>query len=476
MDSTDSKVQTNITSELIDKLPSGTSFSSLLKIDPATRFEGLTGGFSVDGASKAENSFVIDGQDVTNYRYGTQDYNDTGVNTANIPTALVKEIQVKTSGFEAEHGGASGAVFVVSTKSGSDKLHGEFGAQFETAKLQPSNRFTPQNLYDYTGISSNQRLFGIQSPKADYLRFDPTASLGGPVIKNHLWFYGIYSPQTFSSTVTRRYATLNSNATLINDVQAPETYTGTSRYEYAQGRLDYSFFNSLNGFTSFLWNPYIRSGQLPGTLVIDGTTPAQFGYTQTGPELYRLKGGRSNSNLTNSQLSWTPNSWFSLAGRFGYGFQNSKPDSYAPSSAPIIICAGVNGSTTYTTGSNQCPGGFGWQNQTSTGAVLRDVSRHTTYDFDASFFFNAFGRHSLKGGYGRGVYKVDIFSTSKYNINQIVQYYGRDPEVFIPGILTPCFPTTCIGYGRYTVYQENAKGSNLAQISVTFRINGKLDG
>ena len=62
VDTSDSKVQTNITSELIDKLPTGTNFTSILKVSPGTRGESLTGGFQVDGASKAENSFVLDGQ------------------------------------------------------------------------------------------------------------------------------------------------------------------------------------------------------------------------------------------------------------------------------------------------------------------------------------------------------------------------------------------------------------------------------
>ena len=119
VDSTDSKVQTVVTSRLIEKLPTGTSFSSILTASPSVRSESLTGGFQVDGASKAENVWVIDGQDVTNHRYGTQGRNE-GANTNNIPTALVKEVQIKTSGFEAEHGGASGAVIVVATKSGSN--------------------------------------------------------------------------------------------------------------------------------------------------------------------------------------------------------------------------------------------------------------------------------------------------------------------------------------------------------------------
>src|SRR6266704_2992987 len=82
-----SKVQTNITPKMIEELPKGTSFNSLLRISPATRSEPLSGGFQVDGASGSENSFLIDGLSVENFRTGVLN----GVN--NIPTELVAEMQ-----------------------------------------------------------------------------------------------------------------------------------------------------------------------------------------------------------------------------------------------------------------------------------------------------------------------------------------------------------------------------------------------
>ena len=66
IDPTDSKVQTTITSRMIDQLPKGTSFNSLLRLSPATRPEPLSGGFQVDGASGSENSFLVDGLSVEN--------------------------------------------------------------------------------------------------------------------------------------------------------------------------------------------------------------------------------------------------------------------------------------------------------------------------------------------------------------------------------------------------------------------------
>jgi hypothetical protein len=261
VDSTDSKVQTNITNELIERLPLGTSFTSALKISPGTRGEALTGGFTVDGASKAENTFLLDGQEVTSYRYGTLD----SVN--NVPTALVKEVQVKTSGFEAEHGGASGGVVSVITKTGTNTFNGEFGAQFAPSNLQPGNRFAPQNFIASGFPPAYQRIYAIQAPKDRTLEFYPTASLGGPIWKDHVWFYGIYSPQVFETRRTTRY--YNSFTDATGPVLIPragsgpqfqdEEYFQKQTYEYAQARIDYSFFNKLSGFTSYLWNPRTRS-------------------------------------------------------------------------------------------------------------------------------------------------------------------------------------------------------------------------
>ena len=71
IDPGDTKIDTNITRQLITDLPKGTQFVSLLKISPNVRPESLSGGFQIDGASGAENNFVVDRQEVTNFRSGT---------------------------------------------------------------------------------------------------------------------------------------------------------------------------------------------------------------------------------------------------------------------------------------------------------------------------------------------------------------------------------------------------------------------
>ncbi|NOT61422.1 MAG: TonB-dependent receptor, partial [Acidobacteria bacterium] len=173
IDVSDSKVQTNLTAKLIDQLPKGTSFASVLRASPATRPEPASGGIQIDGASGSENSFVVDGLSVENYRTGTLN----GVN--NLPTALIADIQIKTGGFEAEHGGASGGVISVATKSGSDTFHVDIGSEFDASNLQPRPRaamlrFVSSNA-NAAAIAANPDYTYLLRPNRDkFLNIYPT--------------------------------------------------------------------------------------------------------------------------------------------------------------------------------------------------------------------------------------------------------------------------------------------------------------
>ena len=476
VDTTDSKVSTNITAELIDKLPLGSNFTSALKVSPGTNFSPLTGGFTVDGASKAENTFLLDGQEITSYRYGTLD----SIN--NVPTALVKEVQVKTGGFEAEHGGASGGVISVITKSGTNQLNGEFGVQFAPSKLQPGNRFAPAvyaPINPSTGLPFYQSLYAIQTPKDDFVEFYPTASLGGPIVKNHLWFYGIYSPQIFETGRTTRYFnafTPASGPVLIPRASAgsqfgDERYFSKQVYEYAQARIDYSFFNRLSGFTSFLWNPRSIEGILNSSIVTGGAgSPTQVGYTERGPDLYRLKGGRENSNLFTTQATYLVTSNLAVTGRYGRGFQNSKPSAYAAFFDVNYICSGSANLTVFQNGSTGCPAGF-QTSPTGNGGVEYEISKRETYNVDAQFVFNAAGSHVLKGGYELQKLFASIKgSTASVNTAGRIQLrYGTNPNTTGGSNVTCNFnvnstaPGDCIGYGIFIRFGESGAASNKVQ-------------
>lgn len=445
VDTTDSKIQTNISRQLIEKLPGGTSFTSLLRVSPGTRAESKSGGFQVDGASGSENAFIIDGQDVTNFRTGTLN----AVN--NIPTSLVQEIQIKTSGFEAEHGGASGGVVVVSTKGGSDQWRGEFGMQFETSKLQPTFRSVDAI---YQPNAATQQLYSTSHPKDRYNNVFPTATFGGPIIKKRLWFIGSYSPQQFQNTRRTTYYTSNPVVETINTSFNPEEYQSKTRYEYSFGRIDASPSNNLRFFASYLWNPVAFEGVIPFNPKAFGSSPQTVtlaGRTYRGAEYNALRGGRNNASTFTTQGVWTPSSKLVITGRYGYGFLNEKGTSaYAIPNETRYSCSGI--AAAYAANATGCALGFGTP---SNSLINFDVSKRHTFNADASYLFNAGGRHNIKGGYEQGRVSNDV-STGYANTGWVRLYYGRDYSWV--GASGNCAATpNCIGVGE--MYRFGTSGS-----------------
>src|SRR5579862_655065 len=152
VDVTTNVTQTNITQDVVQDVPHGRSFQSVIQFAPSARNEPLEGnnvgsngtggnapgsttngsdhGFSVAGGSDAENSYLVEGQETANLIGG---YSHT-----NVPFDFIQEVQIKSSGIEAEHGGALGGVVNVVMKKGSNDYHGSVFTQFENGGMDGS--------------------------------------------------------------------------------------------------------------------------------------------------------------------------------------------------------------------------------------------------------------------------------------------------------------------------------------------------
>ncbi|HEX8197036.1 MAG TPA: TonB-dependent receptor [Pyrinomonadaceae bacterium] len=461
VDTTSTAIQTTINAQKIELLPKSTGFTSLLRTVPGTRPESRSGGFSVDGASGGENVFVIDGQEVTNYRTGTLN------ETYNIPTQLVQEVQVKSSGFEAAYGGATGGVVSVVTRGGNNDFHGEFGLQFEPAKFAGTPRPLLQRFTTGTVGSAStpfaQATQYFNPAKAGGTNFFPTANLSGPIVKDRLWFYTSYSPQIFQTDVETQYFTQQQNSTNVV-FNRTERYSRTRRYEYAFARLDANPFNNLRLTGTFLWNPTIDQGAIPTTAFTNvassaigfGNVPfADFGGSigrLTGNQYTNQQGGRQNSNVVTVAGVYTPTSNLVIDGRFSRGFLNEKLGNYfVPTTVQIFSCAGSTGPTDpvfpcSTTGANSI--------------TVKDVSIRESYDFSAAYIFNAGGRHELKGGYQR--YKIfnDVQSGNNA-IGRISFSYGTSISTLLGGAVTAT--PGAVGSATFRRTGTNGQGSNLSQ-------------
>jgi hypothetical protein len=404
VDTGSTKVQTSVTAAKIELLPKGVDFTSVLRAAPGTRSEGLAGGFSVDGASGSENVFVIDGQEVTNFRTGTLNSNNA------IPTQFVQEVQIKSSGFEAEFGGATGGVINVVTKGGSNDFHGEFGASFNTPRFNGD----PRDALVRFGAGNGPTEY-IKSPKQGGYNFFPTANLAGPIAKDKLWFSASYSPQIFTQDVKTDFFTAAPAAT--RTFRFSETYRASQRYEYAFARLDAQPVDSLRLTGTFLWNPIINDGVIPFGTVSLGGTPASLaagGTTYTGADLYSRQGGRQTGNNVTGQAIWTPSSALVASFRGSRGFLNQKGNNYfvfTGTSYRCTVSSGPNGAI--------CPAG---SNDPANSVTEKDISIRTNFEGDLSYFATLGGvRNEIKGGYQWFRIKNDV--SAGYKNRGIIRFY-----------------------------------------------------
>ncbi len=413
VDTTDSKIQTNISAQMAELLPKGTNFASVLKISPATRVEPRSGQFQIDGASGSENTFIIDGQEVTNVRTGVLNTN------SNLAFQVIQEIQIKSSGFEAEYGGATGGVINATTKGGSNQWHGEFGAAIRPSGLGAVARPTLR-LDNFSGLPEY-----YPSRRDSFNEFLPTANLGGPIIKDRMWFFVSYSPQIFNRSRSLTF--------LDPETRQPNAF-GTRRYtqhlvnDRTFVKLEGQPYSKLRLTGTYTYNPIYEQGGIPGW-TSELTTP---------PNLTKASGGRQNSQSVTGQGVWTPKNNLVLSFRGGHYFLNEKLDTYglADVATPRYVCS--------ISSPNQAPAGFGCIRGYNNGllldeAKLYDATSRNTFDADATFLGNFGGRHELKGGYQYNGIANTLFSTLR---DQVVLRFGQPISVLSPVFTPPTGATT----------------------------------
>jgi hypothetical protein len=166
IDTASTAIAHNVTAEEFDRLPKARTFQSLAAASPSVNSGDIEGGFQVNGASGAENQFVVDG-------ISTNSLVD-GRSRQNAAFEFLSEVQVKTGGIDAEYGGAMGGVISAITKSGGNKFHGDGHFYYSGNKISagPVQRLLLSPVDDKT--VSNQQDF--KNPLNNY---EVGYSLGG---------------------------------------------------------------------------------------------------------------------------------------------------------------------------------------------------------------------------------------------------------------------------------------------------------
>ncbi len=201
-----------------DRLPVGRDITSISLLAPGTvKGEGAFGNLaSFSGSSVAENVCYINGMNVTDP--------DKGLGCGTVPFEFYKEFQVKTGGYSAQYGRATGGVINAVTKSGTNEF--EFGA---------TAYYTPDFLGDGTEIKSQTGRVYRDTTQNYSKNMNATFSAGGPIIKDNLFFFAMYNPrkvETGSSNTTSRTA----GPTSWSDIESDDAFWG--------GKLDWDINDS----------------------------------------------------------------------------------------------------------------------------------------------------------------------------------------------------------------------------------------
>ena len=153
---------------------------------PRAQFPGYTGfltsGFSIGGSNGRNNLVTFDG--------GENDYGSGQLRTPNVSVESVQEFQVNRSAFAAEFGFTAGTAVNVVTKSGSNAWHGSAYAFFSDQATEA------RNFFDTDAITATK-------PFAQ--NFFPGFTLGGPIIRNKLFFFTSYEFRKVDTPQFRSY-------------------------------------------------------------------------------------------------------------------------------------------------------------------------------------------------------------------------------------------------------------------------------
>ena len=137
--------------------------------EPGSRVE-TTYGFSANGARSLQNNFLLDGID-NNANLG--DVLNGAAYVVQPAVDAIAEFKVETNSYTAEFGRGNGAIMNAVIKSGTNQIHGDLWEYLRNDKLDATNAFD---------------IFGRQPYKQNQFGF----TLGGPVIKNKMFFFGDY--------------------------------------------------------------------------------------------------------------------------------------------------------------------------------------------------------------------------------------------------------------------------------------------
>ncbi len=164
------EVASNFRHEQIEGLPIPRTYKGLFELAPGVSENNRPAPNA--GGSRMDNTYLLDGINITNPHFGDI--------LPNVTELDIDEVSIKRGAVTAEYGRMGGMVVNAVTKSGTNQLKGEARIEYQPADWAADSELsTLQNTTD-------REAFGL--------------ALGGPVLRDRLWWYGSFSQPTLTET------------------------------------------------------------------------------------------------------------------------------------------------------------------------------------------------------------------------------------------------------------------------------------
>jgi hypothetical protein len=220
VDTTTTAIGANLNDNFYEKIPIPRGVASLFYLAPGVAGGGASGNAnpSISGGSGLENQYVADGVDITDSAFGglgifSRVYGSLGTG---INLSFIKEVQVKTGGFEPQYGKSTGGIVQIVTKTGGNEYHGGISGffqpqQFEATRTNPDDpKF---NVVNQTGTLQHNEAYDIALEFGGYV----------PKFRDKLFFYAAFDP-TMNDQFTR-YPTTSPLFTTKDTLSRTYTYS-----------------------------------------------------------------------------------------------------------------------------------------------------------------------------------------------------------------------------------------------------------
>ena len=369
-----------MTKEVLLSLPRSRNFDALIVTMPGVQDEWRAGGLSVDGATATENSWYVDGADITDIHLGLR--------AQSAVMEFVEEVNVASSGYAAEFAGAMGGVVNVVTRSGGNSFHGDIVGFYEDdsrlmrGKARDYLRFDPTEDFVPEYVNEDDLYFDGGRSRDQNRRYDAVFNLGGYFVKDKVWFFASFNPQINSQKAARSF--------LSDPELGVQSFRSSRNHWNGQIKLTLAPARSLRASLSLVNNFSRQRGSIPS---ITGTGNPNSPYAQIGFDYPNLSGAL--------QLDYTFGNDLLVSARAAMAEQNTTNQQ--------VFCPGTKYSFSRTNfiyaddpffaAHPDLLHYYGWTNWAGSAMTSnRRQFRRFSSTVDLTYFLRLGGEHALKAG------------------------------------------------------------------------------